>query len=70
MRVLLAAAAYAAGDLSAAALGGVDIAVMLLAGIVAATLLGLVVGMFVVRDTGVFFGMLNLALDGVVFGPR
>jgi ABC-type branched-subunit amino acid transport system permease subunit len=64
--MFFAAAAYAAGFVSRA-LGGVDIAVMLLAGIAAATLLGLVVGMFVVRYRQIFFGMLNLALSMVLY---
>ncbi len=63
--MFFAAAAYAAGFVSRA-LGGADIAVMLLAGIAAATLLGLVVGMFVVRYRQIFFGMLNLALSMVL----
>jgi branched-chain amino acid transport system permease protein len=64
--MFFAAAAYAAGFVSRT-LGGTDIAVMLIAGIAAATVLSLIVGMFVVRYRQIFFGMLNLALSMVLY---
>ena len=44
-----------------------DSALLLLVGTAVGTLLGVVVGSFVVRYRGIFFGMLNLALSMVLF---
>lgn len=49
------------------AMGGGDLALFLLAGALAATILGLVVGLFVVRYREIFFGMLNLAFSMVLW---
>jgi len=64
--MFFAAAAYAAGFVSRA-LGGTDIAVMLIVGIMAAAILSSIVGLFVVRYRQIFFGMLNLALSMVLY---
>jgi len=64
--MFFAASAYAAGFVSRA-LGGTDIAVMLIVGVVAAAALSAVVGLFVVRYRQIFFGMLNLALSMVLY---
>ncbi len=64
--MFFAAAAYAAGFASRA-LGATDIAIMLIIGIAAATILSVVVGLFVVRYRQIFFGMLNLALSMVLY---
>ncbi|MGP9805354.1 branched-chain amino acid ABC transporter permease [Paracoccus sp. NSM] len=45
------------------ALPGADLVLVLLAGVLGAGLSGLVVGLFVVRYRGIFFGMLNLAFS-------
>ena len=42
---------------------GADLIVILIAGTLAATLSGLLVGLFMVRYRGIFFGMLNLAFS-------
>lgn len=57
-----AIAAYAAAFLSSA-MPGADLVVVLAVAILAAALSGLVVGLFVVRYRGIFFGMLNLAFS-------
>lgn len=54
-------AAYAAAFVAATSLD--DLVVLLLIGTLAAALSGLVVGLFVVRYRGIFFGMLNLAFS-------
>lgn len=51
----------------ARALGGGDLALVLLAGTVAAVVVALVVGPFVVRYRYIFFGMLNLAFSMVLY---
>ncbi|MEY4676098.1 MAG: hypothetical protein RLZZ470_605 [Pseudomonadota bacterium] len=61
-----AVAAYAVAFL-ARAHPETDGLVLILAGILASTVVGGVVGLFVVRYRGIFFGMLNLALSMVVF---
>lgn len=62
---------YATGAYTVAflqrALGPVDVAASLAAGTLAAALLGLAVGVFVVRYRYIFFGMLNLAFSMVLF---
>lgn len=54
-------AAYAAAFLAATSLD--DLAFLLIAGTAGAALSGLIVGLFVVRYRGIFFGMLNLAFS-------
>lgn len=49
------------------ALGGGDIALLLVAGAVSSVVLGLLVGLFVVRYRYIFFGMLNLAFSMVLY---
>lgn len=46
---------------------GLDGVVLVLGGVFASTLVGAVVGLFVVRYRGIFFGMLNLAISMVLF---
>lgn len=48
-------------------MGGGDLALLLLASAVSSTLLGLMVGLFVVRYRYIFFGMLNLAFSMVLY---
>lgn len=57
-----AVAAYA-GAFLLAAWPGADLLVVLLAGALGAAVSGLLVGLFVVRYRGIFFGMLNLAFS-------
>ena len=57
-----AIAAYAVAFLAPTPLGG-DLILMLAVATAGATLSGLVVGLFVVRYRGIFFGMLNLAFS-------
>ena len=64
--MFFAASAYAAAFLSRA-LGGADVAVLLVAGLVASALFGLVVGAFVVGYRYIFFAMLNLAFSMVLY---
>jgi ABC-type branched-subunit amino acid transport system permease subunit len=52
-----------AGAFLMAALPGADLLVVLIAGVLGAALSGLLVGLFVVRYRGIFFGMLNLAFS-------
>lgn len=52
---------------AARAWSGLDAALLLLLGTGSATLLGMVIGLFVVRYRAIFFGMLNLALSMVLF---
>jgi len=51
----------------AKALPGLDALVLILAGVVASFVAAVVIGLFVVRYRGIFFGMLNLALSMVLF---
>jgi len=55
-------AAYA-GAFLMAAMPSTDFLIVLVAGVIGATLAGLFVGLFVVRYRGIFFGMLNLAFS-------
>lgn len=57
-----AISAYGAAFLTVA-LPGADLIVVLLAGVGGALFAGIVVGLFVVRYRGIFFGMLNLAFS-------
>ncbi|MSU90969.1 branched-chain amino acid ABC transporter permease [Rhodobacteraceae bacterium 2CG4] len=57
-----AVAAYG-GAFLMAAMPGADLLLLLVAGVAGATLAGLLVGLFVVRYRGIFFGMLNLAFS-------
>lgn len=52
-----------AGAFLVTAMPGADLVLVLLAGVLGAALSGLVVGLFVVRYRGIFFGMLNLAFS-------
>ncbi|SEO17404.1 branched-chain amino acid ABC transporter permease [Palleronia pelagia] len=54
-------AAYAAAFVAASSLD--DLVVLLIAGTLGAAVSGLIVGLFVVRYRGIFFGMLNLAFS-------
>ncbi|AVJ30024.1 branched-chain amino acid ABC transporter permease [Achromobacter spanius] len=51
----------------AKAVPGLDALVLILAGVVASFVAAVVIGLFVVRYRGIFFGMLNLALSMVLF---
>lgn len=51
----------------ARAMPGTDALVLILAGVVASFVAAVVIGLFVVRYRGIFFGMLNLALSMVLF---
>jgi branched-chain amino acid transport system permease protein len=64
--MFFAASAYAAAFLGKA-LGGGDLVLLLLAGIVCALVFGLVIGFFVVGYRYIFFGMLNLAFSMVLY---
>lgn len=64
--MFFATSAYAAAYL-ARALGGGEMVLLLLAGVAASLVLGLLVGLFVVRYRYIFFGMLNLAFSMVLF---
>jgi ABC-type branched-subunit amino acid transport system permease subunit len=64
--MFFAVGAYTAGFWSRY-LGGGDLVAYLLVGVLMATLLGLVVGLFVVRYREIFFGMLNLAFSMVLW---
>jgi ABC-type branched-subunit amino acid transport system permease subunit len=57
-----AIAAYGAAFLSSF-MNGADLILVILAAVAAAALSGLLVGLFVVRYRGIFFGMLNLAFS-------
>jgi branched-chain amino acid transport system permease protein len=61
-----AASAYAAAFV-ARALGGSEVLLLLLAGLLTSGALGLVVGLFVVRYRYIFFAMLNLAFSMVLW---
>ncbi|WP_035485551.1 branched-chain amino acid ABC transporter permease [Geminicoccus roseus] len=62
---------FAAGAYTAAFLGdawrGADMVVLLVAAALVSILAGLIVGLFVTRYRGIFFGMLNLAFSMVLF---
>ena len=51
------------GAFITAGLPGIDFFVLLVAGVLGAVVAGLLVGLFVVRYRGIFFGMLNLAFS-------
>ncbi|WMD20022.1 branched-chain amino acid ABC transporter permease [Achromobacter seleniivolatilans] len=51
----------------ARAMPGTDALVLILAGVAASFVSAIVIGLFVVRYRGIFFGMLNLALSMVLF---
>ncbi len=51
----------------ARAMPGTDALTLILAGVLASFLAAVVIGLFVVRYRGIFFGMLNLALSMVLF---
>lgn len=51
----------------AKAVPGLDALVLILAGVVASFVSAVIIGLFVVRYRGIFFGMLNLALSMVLF---
>ncbi|MFV0282635.1 MAG: branched-chain amino acid ABC transporter permease [Castellaniella sp.] len=51
----------------ARAFPGLDVLVLILAGVVVSTVAGMIIGLFIVRYRGIFFGMLNLALSMVLF---
>ena len=57
-----AIAAYAAAFLSAS-MPGADLVLVLVVAVAGAVLSGIIVGLFVVRYRGIFFGMLNLAFS-------
>lgn len=46
---------------------GTDALVLIIAGVVASFLCSIIIGLFIVRYRGIFFGMLNLALSMVLF---
>lgn len=64
--MFFASSAYAAAFLGNA-MGGSDLLLLLLAGILCAITFGLVIGFFVVGYRYIFFGMLNLAFSMVLF---
>ncbi len=64
--MFFAGSAYAAAFLGNA-MGGGDLVLLLLAGILSAITFGLVIGFFVVGYRYIFFGMLNLAFSMVLF---
>ena len=64
--MFFAAGAYAAAFLGKA-MGGGDLVLLLLAGVLCSALFGVVVGVFVVGYRYIFFGMLNLAFSMVLF---
>ncbi|WP_417252086.1 branched-chain amino acid ABC transporter permease [Castellaniella sp.] len=51
----------------ARAFPGMDALALILAGTLVSTIMGMIIGLFVVRYRGIFFGMLNLALSMVLF---
>lgn len=64
--MFFAGSAYAAAFLGKA-MGGSDLLLLLLAGVLCAVVFGLVIGLFVVGYRYIFFGMLNLAFSMVLF---
>ena len=64
--MFFAIGAYAAAFLSSS-FRGIDLSLMILAGIVSSLIAGLIVGIFVTRYRGIFFGMINLAFSMVLY---
>ncbi|NIA70579.1 branched-chain amino acid ABC transporter permease [Pelagibius litoralis] len=64
--LFFAVAAYSAAFLGQA-FGGGELVSMVLIGVASAVVVGLLVGLFVVRYRYIFFGMLNLAFSMIVF---
>ncbi|NVO27297.1 branched-chain amino acid ABC transporter permease [Donghicola sp. C2-DW-16] len=64
--LFFAIAAYGAAFLGRS-MGGGEIVLTLLAGVVAASVVALVIGLFIVRYRHIFFGMLNLAASMIFF---
>lgn len=64
--LFFAVSAYASAFLGRAFAGG-EIVSMLVTGVGASILVGMLVGLFVVRYRGIFFGMLNLAFSMILF---
>lgn len=65
--MFFATGAYTAAFLGRAMGGGGDLALLLVASVGTSLVLGLVVGLFVVRYRYIFFGMLNLAFSMVLY---
>jgi len=65
--MFFATGAYTAAFLGRWMGGGGDVAVLLVASVATSVILGLVVGVFVVRYRYIFFGMLNLAFSMVLY---
>lgn len=65
--MFFATGAYTAAFLGRWMGGGGDVAVLLIASVATSVILGLVVGVFVVRYRYIFFGMLNLAFSMVLY---
>ncbi len=64
--MFFAIGAYAASFLSAS-FRGIDLSLLILAAILASLLSGLIIGIFVTRYRGIFFGMINLAFSMVFY---
>lgn len=64
--MFFAIGAYAAAFLSSS-FRGIDLSLMILAGIISSLIAGLIVGIFVTRYRGIFFGMINLAFSMVLY---
>lgn len=64
--MFFAIGAYAAAFLSTS-FRGIDLSLLILAALVASLLAGLIVGVFVTRYRGIFFGMINLAFSMVFY---
>lgn len=64
--MFFAVGAYAAAFLSTS-FRGIDLSLLILAALVASLLAGLIVGVFVTRYRGIFFGMINLAFSMVFY---
>ncbi|MEP9369006.1 branched-chain amino acid ABC transporter permease [Xanthobacter sp. VNH20] len=65
--MFFATGAYTAAFLGRAMGGGGDLALLLVASVGTSLVLGLIVGLFVVRYRYIFFGMLNLAFSMVLY---
>lgn len=65
--MFFAMGAYTVAFLGRAMGGGGDLALLLVAGALSSVVLGLLVGLFVVRYRYIFFGMLNLAFSMVLY---
>lgn len=65
--MFFATGAYTVAFLGRAMGGGGDLALLLVAGALSSVVLGLLVGLFVVRYRYIFFGMLNLAFSMVLY---